>query len=79
LNAIGDEEDSQLGDFIEDKNCRAAHWTAAIQENLKETTTRVLASLPARGNVVLRMRFGHRYEYRTIRSKRLVSSFRVTR
>jgi RNA polymerase primary sigma factor len=54
---IGDEEDSQLGDFIEDKNA-VLPLEAAIQENLKETTTRVLASLTPREERVLRMRFG---------------------
>ncbi|MDO5648027.1 RNA polymerase sigma factor RpoD [Paracoccus sp. (in: a-proteobacteria)] len=54
---IGDEEDSQLGDFIEDKNA-VLPLDSAIQENLKETTTRVLASLTAREERVLRMRFG---------------------
>ncbi len=54
---IGDEEDSQLGDFIEDKNA-VLPWDSAIQENLKETTTRVLASLTPREERVLRMRFG---------------------
>ena len=54
---IGDEEDSHLGDFIEDKN--AVHpLDAAIHANLRETTTRVLASLTAREERVLRMRFG---------------------
>ncbi|WP_425083378.1 RNA polymerase sigma factor RpoD [Ruegeria profundi] len=54
---IGDEEDSQLGDFIEDKNA-VLPLDSAIQENLKETTTRVLASLTPREERVLRMRFG---------------------
>jgi len=54
---IGDEEDSQLGDFIEDKNA-VQPLDAAIQANLRETTTRVLASLTAREERVLRMRFG---------------------
>ncbi len=54
---IGDEEDSQLGDFIEDKNA-VLPLDAAIQDNLKETTTRVLASLTPREERVLRMRFG---------------------
>ncbi len=54
---IGDEEDSQLGDFIEDKNA-ILPLDSAIQSNLKETTTRVLASLTAREERVLRMRFG---------------------
>jgi RNA polymerase primary sigma factor len=54
---IGDEEDSQLGDFIEDKNA-ILPLDSAIQENLKETTTRVLASLTPREERVLRMRFG---------------------
>ncbi|RED11169.1 RNA polymerase sigma factor RpoD [Pontivivens insulae] len=54
---IGDEEDSQLGDFIEDKNAMLP-LDAAIQGNLKETTTRVLASLTPREERVLRMRFG---------------------
>ncbi|HEY0276619.1 MAG TPA: RNA polymerase sigma factor RpoD, partial [Paenirhodobacter sp.] len=53
---IGDEEDSQLGDFIEDKNA-ILPLDSAIQENLKETTTRVLASLTPREERVLRMRF----------------------
>ncbi len=54
---IGDEEDSQLGDFIEDKNA-VLPLESAIQGNLKETTTRVLASLTPREERVLRMRFG---------------------
>ena len=54
---IGDEEDSHLGDFIEDKNA-ILPIDAAIQSNLRETTTRVLASLTAREERVLRMRFG---------------------
>ena len=54
---IGDEEDSHLGDFIEDKNA-VLPADAAIQSNLRETTTRVLASLTAREERVLRMRFG---------------------
>ncbi len=54
---IGDEEDSQLGDFIEDKNA-VLPLDAAIQGNLKDTTTRVLASLTPREERVLRMRFG---------------------
>jgi RNA polymerase primary sigma factor len=54
---IGDEEDSHLGDFIEDKNA-ILPIDAAIQGNLRETTTRVLASLTAREERVLRMRFG---------------------
>ena len=54
---IGDEEDSHLGDFIEDKNA-VLPIEAAIQGNLRETTTRVLASLTAREERVLRMRFG---------------------
>jgi RNA polymerase primary sigma factor len=54
---IGDEEDSQLGDFIEDKNA-IQPLDAAIHSNLRETTTRVLASLTPREERVLRMRFG---------------------
>jgi RNA polymerase primary sigma factor len=54
---IGDEEDSHLGDFIEDKNA-VLPIDAAIQSNLRETTTRVLASLTPREERVLRMRFG---------------------
>ena len=54
---IGDEEDSHLGDFIEDKNA-ILPADAAIQSNLRETTTRVLASLTPREERVLRMRFG---------------------
>jgi RNA polymerase primary sigma factor len=54
---IGDEEDSHLGDFIEDKNA-VIPLDAAIQANLRETTTRVLASLTPREERVLRMRFG---------------------
>jgi RNA polymerase primary sigma factor len=54
---IGDEEDSHLGDFIEDKNA-IIPVDAAIQQNLKETVTRVLASLTPREERVLRMRFG---------------------
>ncbi len=54
---IGDEEDCYLGDFIEDKNA-VLPIDAAIQSNLRETTTRVLASLTPREERVLRMRFG---------------------
>ena len=54
---IGDEEDSQLGDFIEDNNA-ILPIESAIQSNLRETTTRVLASLTPREERVLRMRFG---------------------
>ena len=52
---IGDEEDNSLGDFIEDMNA-IQPLEAAIQSNLRETTTRVLASLTAREERVLRMR-----------------------
>ncbi len=54
---IGDEEDSHLGDFIEDKNA-VLPLDSAIQSNLRETTTRILASLTPREERVLRMRFG---------------------
>jgi len=54
---IGDEEDSHLGDFIEDRNA-VLPIDAVIQSNLRETTTRVLASLTPREERVLRMRFG---------------------
>jgi RNA polymerase primary sigma factor len=54
---IGDEEDSHLGDFIEDKNA-VIPLDAAIQANLRQTTTRVLADLTPREERVLRMRFG---------------------
>ena len=54
---VGDEEDSQLGDFIEDKNV-ILPVEAAIQSNLRDTTTRVLATLTPREERVLRMRFG---------------------
>ncbi|OXT00504.1 RNA polymerase sigma factor RpoD [Notoacmeibacter marinus] len=54
---VGDEDDSHLGDFIEDKNA-VLPIEAAIQANLRETTTRVLASLTPREERVLRMRFG---------------------
>ncbi len=54
---IGDEEDSHLGDFIEDKNA-VVPLDAAIQSNLRETTTSVLSTLTAREERVLRMRFG---------------------
>lgn len=54
---IGDEDDSHLGDFIEDKNV-VAPVDAAIHSNLKDTTTRVLSTLTAREERVLRMRFG---------------------
>jgi RNA polymerase primary sigma factor len=54
---VGDEEDGHLGDFIEDKNA-ILPIDAAIQSNLRETTTRVLASLTPREERVLRMRFG---------------------
>jgi len=54
---IGDEEESHLGDFIEDTNA-ILPLDAAIQSELRETTTRVLASLTAREERILRMRFG---------------------
>ncbi len=54
---IGDEEDSHLGDFIEDKNA-VLPLESAIHSNLRETTTRILASLTPREERVLRMRFG---------------------
>jgi RNA polymerase primary sigma factor len=54
---IGDEENSHLGDFIEDKNA-VLPIDAAIQSSLRETTTRVLASVTPREERVLRMRFG---------------------
>ena len=54
---VGDEEDAHLGDFIEDKDAMLP-IDAAIQSNLRETTTRVLASLTAREERILRMRFG---------------------
>ncbi|MGD9637731.1 MAG: RNA polymerase sigma factor RpoD [Alphaproteobacteria bacterium] len=54
---VGDEEDSQIGDFIEDKNA-IQPLEAAIHSNLRETTTRILASLTPREERVLRMRFG---------------------
>jgi RNA polymerase primary sigma factor len=54
---IGDEEDSHLGDFIEDKNA-VLPLDSAIQSNLRDTTTRVLATLTPREERVLRMRFG---------------------
>src|SRR6202008_1230730 len=54
---IGEEEDSHLGDLIEDRNA-VLPIDAAIQSNLRETTTRVLASLTPREERVLRMRFG---------------------
>ncbi len=54
---VGDEDDSHLGDFIEDKNA-VQPLEAAIHANLRETTTRILASLTPREERVLRMRFG---------------------
>src|ERR1700741_2723522 len=54
---IGDEENSHLGDFIEDKNA-IRPIDAAIQSNLRETTTRTLALLTPREERILRMRFG---------------------
>ncbi len=54
---IGDEEDSRLGDLIEDKNA-VQPLDAAIQANLRETTTRVLETLTPREDRILRMRFG---------------------
>ncbi|WP_273759441.1 RNA polymerase sigma factor RpoD [Bartonella sp. ML70XJBT.G] len=54
---VGDEDDSHLGDFIEDRNALLP-IDAAIQANLRDTTTRVLASLTPREERVLRMRFG---------------------
>src|SRR6185312_3852130 len=54
---IGDEEDSHLGDFIEDKNA-ILPIDAVIQSNLRETTTRTLASLTPREERIIRMRFG---------------------
>ena len=57
MDIVGDEEDSHLGDFIEDKNA-IMPIDAAIQSNLRETTTRTLASLTPREERVIRMRFG---------------------
>jgi RNA polymerase primary sigma factor len=54
---VGDEEDSSLGDFIEDKNT-IIPLDAAIHANLKDTTTKILSTLTAREERVLRMRFG---------------------
>ena len=54
---VGDEEDSNLGDFIDDQNA-VIPLDAAIQENLKEQTTQILSSLTPREERVLRMRFG---------------------
>jgi RNA polymerase primary sigma factor len=54
---VGDEEDSRLGDLIEDKEATLP-VDAMIQSNLRETTTRVLASLTAREERIVRMRFG---------------------
>ncbi len=54
---VGDEEDTNLGDFIEDKNALQPLDTA-IQSNLSESTTKILASLTPREERVLRMRFG---------------------
>jgi RNA polymerase primary sigma factor len=54
---IGDEEDTHLGDLIEDKNALAP-IDAMIQSNLRETTTRILASLTPREERIVRMRFG---------------------
>ena len=54
---VGDEEDSYLGDFIEDKNA-VQPLEASIQNNLRETTTRILSTLTPREERVLRMRFG---------------------
>jgi RNA polymerase primary sigma factor len=54
---VGDEEDSRLGDLIEDKEA-ILPMDAMIQSNLRETTTRVLASLTAREERIVRMRFG---------------------
>jgi RNA polymerase primary sigma factor len=56
-NPVGDEDGSYLGDFIEDKNA-ILPIDAAIQSNLRETTTRILSSLTPREERVLRMRFG---------------------
>jgi RNA polymerase primary sigma factor len=56
-NPVGDEDGSYLGDFIEDKNALLP-IDAAIQANLRETTTRILSSLTPREERVLRMRFG---------------------
>jgi len=54
---VGDEEDSHLGDFIQDQNA-VIPLEAAIHENLREQTTQILASLTPREERVLRMRFG---------------------
>lgn len=54
---VGDEDDSHLGDFIEDKNA-ILPIDAAVHNNLRETTTRVLSTLTPREERVLRMRFG---------------------
>ena len=73
---VGDEEDSSLGDFIEDKNALQPLDTA-IQSNLSESTTKILASLTPREERVLRMRFGWN-EYRSY-SRRIGLQFSVTR
>jgi RNA polymerase primary sigma factor len=54
---VGDEEDSHLGDFIKDENA-VIPIDAAIQSNLRQTTTKILSSLTPREERVLRMRFG---------------------
>ena len=73
---VGDEEDSHLGDFIEDKSILSP-VDSAIQSNLKETTTRVLATLTAREERVLRMRFGIGTNEHTL--EEVGQQFRVTR
>ena len=54
---VGDEEDAHLGDFIQDKDA-VIPLDAAVQSSLRETTRKILASLTAREERVLRMRFG---------------------
>ena len=76
---IGDEEDSHLGDFIQDPNV-VLPIDAAIQSNLRETTTRVLASLtPPREERVLRMRFGIGMNTRITPLEEVGQQFSVTR
>jgi RNA polymerase primary sigma factor len=73
---VGDEEDSHLGDFIEDKSILSP-VDSAIQNNLRETTTRVLATLTAREERVLRMRFGIGTNEHTL--EEVGQQFKVTR
>ncbi|TGW15398.1 RNA polymerase sigma factor RpoD [bacterium NHP-B] len=73
---VGDEDDSSLGDFIEDKSLLSP-IDSAVQSNLKDTTTRILSTLTAREERVIRMRFGIGTNEHTL--EEVGRSFNVTR